>query len=140
MRTIRSSVHAALNFAVPSVLLMSAVASPVAQAGQPFLLPNSLIISSTTYDRNQGAVASLTVGSTLSNTNTATTAAVAGNSYPLVWNNALVDGSFGVTSPIFLSDVEPHSGHVFGTVRVPTDQVVTSFSSKSEMGLHLAGA
>ena len=61
-------------------------------------------------------------------------------SYPLVWNNASVDGSFGVTSPIFLSDVEPHSGHVFGAVRVPTDQVVTSFSSKSELGPHIAGA
>ena len=139
MQAIRSSVHAALYFAVPSILMMSAVASP-ARAGQPFLLPNSLVISSTAYQRNQGAVASLTVGSTLPSTNTSTTAAVAGNSYPLVWNNASVDGSFGVTSPIFLSDVEPHSGHVFGTVRVPTDQVVTSFSSKSELGLHIAGA
>jgi hypothetical protein len=140
MRTIRSSVHAALNFAIPSVLLMSAVASPVARAGQPFLLPNSLIISSTAYDRNQGAVASLTVGSSLPNTDTATNAAVAGNSYPLVWNNVSVDASFGVTSPILLTDVEPHSGHVFSTLRVPSDQVVTSFSSKSEMGLHVAGA
>ncbi|MGB6489107.1 MAG: hypothetical protein WBE91_19695 [Steroidobacteraceae bacterium] len=140
MQTIRSSVHAALYFAVPSVLMMGAVASPVARAGQPFLLPNSLVISSTTYDRNRGAVASLTVGSTLPNAATSTTAAVAGNSYPLVWNNASVDGSFGVTSPIFLSDVEPHSGHVFGTLRVPADQVVTSFSSKSELGLHIAGA
>jgi hypothetical protein len=139
MRTIRPSFHAALSFAVPSVLLMSVAASPVA-AGQPFLLPNSLVISSTTYERTQGAVASLTVGTTLPDSATATTAAVAGNSYPLVWNNASVDGSFGVTSPILLTDVEPHSGHVFGTVRVPSDQVVTSFSSKSELGLHLAGA
>jgi len=140
MQTIRSRVQLALYFAVPSVLFMSAVASPVARAGQPFLLPNSLIISSTTYDRSQGAVASLTVGSTLPNTAASTTAAVAGNSYPLVWNNASVDGSFGVTSPILLTDVEPHSGHVFGTLRVPSDQVVTSFSSKSELGLHVAGA
>jgi hypothetical protein len=140
MRTVRSSVHAALNFAVPSVLLMSAIASPVARAGQPFLMPNSLIISSTTYDRYHGAVASLTVGSTLPNTDTSTTAAVAGNSYPLVWNNASVDGSFGVTSPIILTEVEPHSGHILGALRVPTDQVVTSFSSKSELGLHIAGA
>jgi hypothetical protein len=139
MRTIRSTVRATLSFAVPSALLVSAIASPVVQAGQPFLLPNSLVISSTTYDRTQGAVASLTIGTTLPNTATSTTAAVAGNSYPLVWNNASVDGSFGVTSPILLSDVEPHSGHVFGTVRVPADEVVTSFSSKSELGLHVAG-
>jgi hypothetical protein len=139
MRTIRSSVHAALNFAVPSVLLMSAVASPVAHAGQPFLLPNSLIISSTTYDRYEGPIASLTVGTTLPDTDAATTAAVVGNSYPLVWNNESVDASFGVTSPILLTDVEPHSGRVFGSLRVPTDQVVTSFSSKSELGLHISG-
>lgn len=143
MRTIRSSVHAALHFAVPSVLLMSAVASPIAHAGQafgrPFLLPNSLVISSTTYDRTRGAVAGLTVGTTLPDSNTATTAAVVGNSYVEVWNNESVDASFGVTSPILLTDVEPHSGHVFTTVRVPADQVVTSFSSKSELGLHVAG-
>lgn len=140
MRTIRSTVHAALQFAVPSVLLLSAVASPVAHADQPFLLPNTLVISSTTYDRTQGAVAGLTVGATLPDTDTATTAAVAGNNYVEVWNNASVDASFGVTSPILLTDVEPHSGHVFGTLSVPTDQLVTSFSSKSEMGLHVAGA
>ncbi len=119
---------------------MSAVASPIARAGQPFLLPNSLVISSTRYDRHRGAVAALTVGSTLPNTNTSTTAAVVGNSYPLVWNNESVDASFGVTSPIVLNDIEPHSGRVFSRLRVPADQVVTSFSSKSELALHIAGA
>jgi hypothetical protein len=122
------------------VLLLGAIASPVARAGQPFLLPNSLLISSTTYDRNQGAVASLTVGTTLPDSAIATTAAVASNNYVQVWNNVSVDASFGVTSTILLTDIEPHSGHVFSTLRVPSDQVVTSFSSKSELGLHLAGA
>lgn len=139
MRTIRTAVHAALQTAVPSILLMSAVASPVAHAGQPFLLPNSLVISSTTYDRTHGAIAALTVGTTLPGSDTATSAAIASNNYVEVWNNATPDASFGVSSPIFLTDIEPHSGHVFGTLRVPTDQVVTSFSSKSELGLHLAG-
>ncbi len=139
MRTIRSTVHAALHFAVPSVLLMSAVTSPVAQAGQPFLLPNSLVISSTTYDRTRGAVARLAVGTTLPNTDAATTAAVASNNFVEVWNNESADASFGVTSRIRLTDVEPHSGHVFSVLRVPPDQVVTSFSSKSELGLHVAG-
>lgn len=119
---------------------MSAVASPVAQAREPFLRPNSLVISSTNYDRTRGALAALTVGTTLPNSATATTAAVVGNNYVDVWNNASVDGSFGVTSPILLSDVEPHSGRVLRTLRAPADQVVTSFSSKSELGLHVAGA
>jgi hypothetical protein len=117
------------------VLLTS---SGVASANQPFLLPNSLVISSTTYDASQGALASLAVGTPLPNTATATTPAVAGNDYVHVWNNASVDGSFGVTSAIQLTDIEPHSGYVFSTLSVPTDQVVTSFSSKSELGLHVS--
>jgi len=140
MHTVRSSVHAALLLAAPGVLLMSAAASPIARAGQPFLLPNTLVISSTVYQRDRGAVAALTAGTTLPGPdNTATSAAVAGNDYVQVWNNASVDPSFGVTSPIFLQDVEPHSGRVLRVLRVPTDQVVTSFSSKSELGLHVAG-
>ena len=111
--------------------------SAVARADEPFLFPNSLIISSSTYDRSQGAVASLKVGTTLPNTATATTQAIADNNYLTVWNNESVDASFGVTSPIRLTAVEPHSGHELRSVRVPTNQVVTSFSSKSELGLHI---
>jgi hypothetical protein len=58
--------------------------------------------------------------------------------YVTVWDNASVDGSFGVTSPVTLTVINPNSGHVFNTVAVPPDQVVTSFSSKSEMGLHMS--
>jgi hypothetical protein len=100
------------------------------------LNPSSLVISSTTYSASQGAVASLAVGTTIPNTATATQSAVAGNDYVNVWSNAKVDGSFGVTSAIQLTDIDPASGHVFSTVSVPTSQVVTSFSSKSELGLH----
>jgi hypothetical protein len=112
--------------------------SGVAAADQPFLLPNSLVISSTTYDASQGALASLAVGTPIPDTATATTPAVAGNNYVDVWNNASVDGSFGVTSAIQLLDINPHSGHVFNTLSVPAGQVVTSFSSKSELGLHVS--
>ena len=109
----------------------------VAHAAKPFLVPNSLIISSSTYDRTHGAVASLAVGTTLPNTATTTATAVSDGNYVTVWSNESVDASFGVTSPIRLTAIEPHSGHVFGTVDVPTDQVVTSFPSKSELGLHV---
>ncbi|HWX81410.1 MAG TPA: hypothetical protein VNZ02_15015 [Steroidobacteraceae bacterium] len=99
---------------------------------------DSLLISSSTYDRTQGALASLNIGSLLPNSATATTTAVAGNNYVMVWSNASADGSFGATSPIALTDVDAHSGHVFHTLHVPTEAVVTSFSSKSELGLHIA--
>ena len=120
-------------------LLAIASTSGLAHAEQPFLVPNALVISSSTYDRTQGAVASLTAGTTtLANTATATVAAISGNNYVTVWSNESVDASFGVTSPIRLTAIEPHSGHVFGTLQVPTDQVVTSFPSKSELGLHVS--
>ena len=99
--------------------------------------PNSLVISSSTYDRSQGAVASLAVGTPLAGTATATASATASNDYVHVWSNESVDASFGVTSAIQLTDIEPHSGHVFHTRSVPADQVVTSFPSKSELGLHI---
>ena len=54
-----------------------------------------------------------------------------------MFNNALVDGSFGVTSRIFLSEMTP-SGVPLGTITVPPGRLVTSFSSKSELALNLS--
>src|ERR1700674_179974 len=102
-----------------------------ASADQQFLKHGSLVISSSSYDPTQGAVASLAVGTTLPDTATTTTAAVAGHNYVTVWNNASVDGSFGVTSAIQLTDIDLSNGRIFRSIQVPTDQVVTSFSSKS---------
>ena len=99
---------------------------------------DSLIISSSTYERNKGAVSTLAIGTTLPDSATATTLAVAGSNYVTVWNNATVDASFGVTSPIELSDVDAFDGRPLHRIRVPEEAVVTSFSSKSELGLHIA--
>ena len=67
--------------------------------------------------------------------------------YPQVFNNDLVDASFGVTSPIFLDQITP-SGQLVSTLRGPRrqhaaaradgDHLVTSFSSKSELALNLS--
>ncbi len=143
MRVLQVHVRSVALLAASSVLLIGAASGPAARADQPFqpfqpfLLPDTVVISSSTYDNTRGAVASLTVGTTLPNTDTATTQAVAGNNYVEVWNNDTVDGSFGISSPIRLLDVEPHSGHVVRSLGVPSDQVVTSFSSKSELSLHI---
>ncbi len=137
MSKFRPTLDAVVLAAATGILVLG-ISAPAARADQPFLQPDSLVVSSSTYDRSQGAVASLTIGTTLPDTAEATTQAIADNSYVTVWNNATVDASFGVTSPILLSDIEPHDGHVFQAIHVPTDQVVTSFSSKSELGLHLA--
>lgn len=52
-----------------------------------------------------------------------------------VWNNANSDGSFGVTSPIFLDNIS-RDGWLLGTLPIPSDRMVTSFSSKSELALN----
>lgn len=54
-----------------------------------------------------------------------------------VWNNAATDGSFGISSPILLDNLTTE-GSLLGTLLVPTDQIVTSFSSKSELALNLS--
>jgi hypothetical protein len=52
-----------------------------------------------------------------------------------VWNNSNSDGSFGVSSPIFLDNLTT-DGWWLGTLPIPSDQIVTSFSSKSELALN----
>jgi len=54
-----------------------------------------------------------------------------------VWNNDGPDGSFGVSSPIFLDNIDK-DGKLVGTLAVPTDHLVTSFSSKSELAVNLS--
>ncbi|MGO9323868.1 MAG: hypothetical protein ACLP07_04855 [Terracidiphilus sp.] len=52
-----------------------------------------------------------------------------------VWNNANTDGNFGVSSPIVLWDLSS-DGFPLGELRVPGNEIVTSFSSKSELALN----
>jgi hypothetical protein len=52
-----------------------------------------------------------------------------------VWNNNTADGSFGVTSPIFLDNITTH-GKLLDTLAIPSDVLVTSFSSKSELAVN----
>jgi hypothetical protein len=66
---------------------------------------------------------------------------VADGTFPGVFDNETPDGSFGVTSPIFLDQLAP-SGTLLSSLNVTGAifrqlglQVTTSFPSKSEMGL-----
>jgi hypothetical protein len=63
--------------------------------------------------------------------------AIADGTYPQVFNNDTVDGSFGVTSRIFLDELAP-SGRQVARIRVPSDRIASSFSSKSELALNLS--
>ena len=114
--------------------------------------PNNLVVSRSVYE---GTASILAVGTTLPpncpTTATCTGAGVGGpatnsGAFPAVgssnnvWNNDTVDGSFGVTSPIFLDQITT-GGTLINTLAVPTtggNQIVTSFSSKSELALNLS--
>ena len=134
------------------VMLISLLAAPLicvytarAQNGSAFFFPGNLVVSRSVYDNNPGNVQ---VGMTLppSCTNSCVQAVVDGT-YPFVWNNAPVDGSFGITSKIFLDQIST-TGTLINSLEVPNssqngvpptkDQMVTSFSSKSELALNLS--
>ena len=60
---------------------------------------------------------------------------IADGTFPGVFNNSAADGHFGITSPIFLDNLAT-DGHLIRTLAIPTDQIVTSFSSKSELAVN----
>jgi hypothetical protein len=106
----------------------------------------NLLVSRSVYDNNPNNVvvgAQLPPNCTGSNCVTAT----ADGTYPQVFNNAIVDGSFGITSRIFLDQIT-QTGWLVNSLEVPnslqpqiranSDQMVTSFSSKSELALNLS--
>jgi hypothetical protein len=115
------------------------------RGGEHFLRGN-LVVSRSVYDNRASNVVP---GGTILPPNCTTGCAVASadGTYPGVWNNDLVDSSFGITSKIFLDQITP-SGALVNTLEVPNssrhgvpskkDQMVTSFSSKSELALNLS--
>lgn len=130
-----------LAVAATATLAVGALAAG-AQADQPFwghgsnpLRPGNLLVSRTVYQ-----AANITPGTTMlpPGCTTGCAPATADGTYPTVFNNDLIDGSFGITSPIFLDQVDPYNGRVRGTIPVPTSKLVSSFSSKSELALNLS--
>ena len=100
------------------------------------LIPGDLLVSTSYYSSDPNIVAGATQlppGCTGANCVTA----IANGSYPQVFNNVTVDPSFGVTSPLYLKQITP-SGFPQGVIPVPTSELTTSFSSKSEDALNLS--
>jgi hypothetical protein len=135
------------RFAI-ALLATTALGGTLAFADEiTFFLPGNLLVSRSVYDSPANiitpGVTQLPPGCTPGNCVTAT----ADGTYPTVFNNVLVDASFGVTSEIMLDEMLPN-GILVQSVEVPnssqhgvtasTDQMVTSFSSKSEIALNLS--
>ena len=102
----------------------------VAHAGT-LINGNSLLVSATTYE-DVGQVAGLVAGVTRF-----PAASRIDGDLNTVWNNSSVDGQFGVTSPLELLDLSTTNGSLLASETLNTSQVVTSFSSKSELGLNI---
>lgn len=143
-----------LTYLILAALLAMSVGMATAQdsqGGDDSFFPGNLVVSRSVYHNNP---ANVQVGTVLppncANTQGgcgASTGAPYNGAYPTIWNNDLYDGSFGITSKIFLDQISP-SGSLINTLEVPnssqrgikptSDQLVTSFSSKSELALHLS--
>jgi hypothetical protein len=112
------------------------------------LRPGNLLVATSVYENDTNIAAGTTqlppgCGSTAAPCATA----VVDGAYPYVFNNASVDPSFGVTSPITLRELTPSGRRVTSLtvpnstepgVRADANQMVTSFSSKSELALNLS--
>jgi hypothetical protein len=122
---------------------LAAAAGPGAQASTARhpgdrvarLIPGDLLVSTSSYTNDPNIVAGKTVlppGS-----GSAGALAIANGDYPYVFNNDTVDASFGVTSRLFLNEITPF-GLPQGVIPVPSNELNTSFSSKSEGALNLS--
>jgi len=111
--------------------------------------PGNLVVSRSVYDNKAsnvqvGAILPPNCASTTGGCSASTGAPYDGT-YPYVWNDVLYDGSFGITARIYLDQITPDGG-LINSLEVPNSQrpatvageLVTSFSSKSELGLHLS--
>jgi hypothetical protein len=130
---------------VSSILFAVSSLSFAEDKGDYYFLPGNLAVSRSVYDNNPN---NIVVGQVLPpNCTTGCAAAVNDGTYPFVWNNDTADGSFGITSKIFIDQITP-TGFLINSLEVPNssqrgvpptkDQLVTSFPSKSELALNLS--
>jgi len=115
-----------------------------------FFLPFNLAVTRSVYADTGSITAGTTVlppNCSILNCPPPPARAVTSSAYPYVFNNDTVDGNFGITSKIFIDQVTPF-GWVWSSLEVPNssqhgvgpnkDQMVTSFSSKSELAVNLS--
>jgi hypothetical protein len=116
-----------------SVLVFLAAASTANAKSFPThpFVPGSVVILDSTYPA--GGNPAISVGQPLAEGGNA----IADGKYPEVFNNDSVDGTFAVATPLDLLDVDT-SGNQLLQVKVPSDQVTTSFSSKSEGAINFS--
>ena len=141
---------------VAAVLALTSLAAGVAAYAHDFsrdrdfqFSPGNLVVSRSVYDNKASNVQ---VGQVLP-PNCPSASGACGDAsgapydgtYPFVWNDVIYDASFGITARIYLDQMTPN-GWLIDSLEVPNSQLpaaregamVTSFSSKSELGLNLS--
>jgi hypothetical protein len=147
MNVILSSSRAVRLIAGPAFACLALGAVATQSASAQAFTPGNLVVSRSVYSASPSSVV---VGQTLppgcvpNKTNKVTCAPAAlDGTFPYVFNNDTPDPSFGITSPIYLDEMSL-TGTLINSIQVPNsstttgDQLVTSFSSKSEESLHLS--
>jgi hypothetical protein len=141
-----------LRVAVSAALGSGAWFSTAASAQQALgNFGGDLIVSSSTYTDTgftagtalpYNSSGNLSGGSTL-NATAGSAFCASANCSANVWNNDSADANFGITSAIYLQDVNTTTGNIDNTVNVTQlaanagINLVTSFSSKSELAINL---
>jgi hypothetical protein len=103
-----------------SIAALMAVPNAYAQNGSDYFYPGNLVVSGSVYvDANNitPGVTALPPSCSPANCPTPVTAVVDGT-YPYVFNNDTVDGSFGITSKIFLDQITP-AGTLVNSLEAP---------------------
>jgi PEP-CTERM motif len=113
--------------AVAAVLVASAASTSV--MAQAFTGGN-LIVSRTVY---AGTASTVTVGQALPGGGVA----IGDGNFANVFKNETPDPSFGVTSPIYIDQLNT-TGTRVSTMAVDSSQITTSFASKSELALNVS--
>jgi uncharacterized protein (TIGR03437 family) len=133
------------NLLITAAILGVAPSLMLAQSSFPGFVPGNLVVTRSVYTGDATTVTKgqflppvcPSTGSCASNGGPATNS----GAYPAlgstnnVWNNDAVDGSFGITSPIFIDQITP-VGALLNTLAIPPGMLVTSFSSKSELAIN----
>jgi hypothetical protein len=121
--------------ALAAVLVLSLLVVASAAGGNKFpthpLIPGSVVVSESVYPASGDPAIQL--GQPLLNG----VAASADGKYPEVFNNEQQDPSLAIATPMQLVDVDG-SGNQLLQIKVPTDQVTTSFTSKSEGAINFS--
>ncbi len=127
------------------IVLWAAVAAFAQTGAFSGFSPGNLVVTRTVYT---GTASTIAVGQPLppvcpTTAACGTATATDNGAYPSlasssnVFNNNKVDGSFGITSPIFLDQIKT-DGTPVSTLAIPANLVTTSFSSKSELAANLS--